>query len=77
MAILFIPKGDFNFYLFERERERALVGGGEEGAGERQADSLLSMELHAGLNSRTLRLRLELKSVNQLSHPGAPSNRKF
>ena len=44
---------DLFTYLRERERER--FKGGREGERESQADSLLSMEPHVGLDPTTLR----------------------
>ena len=51
--------------------------GGAEREGESQADSPLSMEPDLGLNPTTLRWpepKSRVKTLNSLSHPGAPTN---
>ena len=67
-------------YLFERERASmgaCEAGRGKEGEGEREspADSPLSAEPNTGLDPRTRRSWVEIKSwtPNRLSHPGAPT----
>ena len=46
-----------DLFIYLRERERESMGGGAEGEGNResQADFLLSMELHVGLDPIALR----------------------
>ena len=66
------------FIIFTDLRDRTLESkhggaeGGMEGAeGEKEADSPLSGEPHAGLNPNTLSQK---HMLNPLSHPGAPSS---
>ena len=56
------------FYLFERRRE-SMNGGGPR---EREKQTLTEHGADKGLDPRTPRSWPEPKTLNQLSHPGAP-----
>ena len=73
----------FNVYLFLRQRETSMNGGGAEREGDTESEAAPGSELSAQspMQARTHRPRdhdpSRSRKLNQLSHPGAPISHSF